>query len=51
MKLTQFQKHVAWEQERDWKGAVKRFDRRYLGSSLFRSYKAVRRQVKKSPLP
>jgi hypothetical protein len=38
----QLDKYLAWQGERDWKGAVKRFDRRYLNSSLFRLYKEVR---------
>lgn len=41
-------KHLAWEKEQDWKGAVKRFDRRFLGSTLFGSYKAARKRVIKS---
>jgi hypothetical protein len=47
-KSAEFQKVLAWEEERDWKGAVKRFDRRFLGSSLFRSYKTIRQQVVRS---
>jgi hypothetical protein len=44
-KSEEFHKLLAWEEERDLKGAVKRFDRRFLGSSLFRSYKTIRRHV------
>lgn len=44
-KSAQFHKDLAWIEERDWKGTIKRFDRRYLGSSLFRSYKAARDRV------
>lgn len=37
-KRREFQKHLAWEEERDWKGAVKRFDREWLGESMYKSY-------------
>jgi hypothetical protein len=47
-KSAEFQKVMAWEEERDWKGMVKRFDRRFLGSSLFRSYKTIRQHVVRS---
>jgi hypothetical protein len=43
VKTAQFDKFHYWEEERDWKGAVKRFDRRFLGSSLFNSYRTMRR--------
>jgi hypothetical protein len=45
-KSTQFHKHLKWEREQDWKGTVKRFDRRYLNSGLFRFYKTARTRVK-----
>lgn len=41
-KSNQIEKIRAWEEERDWKGVVKRFDRRFLGSSLFNSYRTIR---------
>jgi hypothetical protein len=41
-KSNEFRKRQAWEQERDWKGHVKKFDRRRLGGKLYRSYKGVR---------
>ncbi len=41
-KSKEFRKRLAWEEERDWKGAIKKFDRRHLGSSMYRSYKALR---------
>lgn len=44
-KFAQLEKRRAWEEERDWKGAVKRLDRRFLGSGLHRSYKAMRQRV------
>ena len=50
IKSSQFRKQLTWQQERDWKGAVKRLDRRYLGSGLYTSYKAVRGRVLKRPL-
>ncbi len=37
-----FAKRCAWEEERDWKGAVKRFDRRWLGSALYKTYSTAR---------
>ena len=37
----------AWEEERDWKGAVKRLDRRYLGSSMFKTWQAVRSRLRR----
>jgi hypothetical protein len=33
-KSNEFRKRQAWEQERDWKGQVKKFDRRRLGGAL-----------------
>lgn len=44
-KSGEFQKLLAWQEERDLKGAVKRFDRRFLGSSLFRSYESIRQRL------
>jgi hypothetical protein len=41
-KLADLEKQLMWENEEDWKGAVKRFDRRYLGGNLFRAYSATR---------
>jgi len=41
-KLTDLEKQLMWENEEDWKGSVKRFDRRYLGGNLFRAYKTTR---------
>jgi hypothetical protein len=41
-KRTEFREYLMWKEERDWKGAVKRFDRRYLGGNLFRAYSATR---------
>ena len=33
-KSAHFHKHLDWIEERDWKGIVKRFDRRYLGGKV-----------------
>ncbi len=41
-KANEFRRRQAWEQEEDWKGQVKKFDRRRLGGTLYRSYKGVR---------
>jgi hypothetical protein len=49
-KSAQFHKHLAWLEERDWKGIVKRLDRRYLGTNLFRSYKVILERVKSAGL-
>jgi hypothetical protein len=38
----EFEKRLAWEQERDWKGAVKRFDRRWLGGNFYKAYSRIR---------
>lgn len=45
-KLTEYDKRQTWEQEKDWKGAVKRFDRSFLGSKLYRSWKSLRPRLK-----
>lgn len=37
-KLAAYEKLRAWEQEEDWKGAVKRLDRKYLRGTLSRSW-------------
>ena len=44
-KLAEYHRRRAWEEERDWKGAVKRFDRLYFGATLYKGYSAVRYQV------
>jgi hypothetical protein len=38
----EYNKRLAWEQERDWKGAIKRFDRQHLSGSLYGSYRSLR---------
>jgi hypothetical protein len=45
-KSAQFHRYQAWVEERDWKGAIKRWDRKYLGSSLFKAYKALRERAR-----
>jgi hypothetical protein len=42
-KRSDYDRYLAWEREQDWKGTVKRFDRKFLGSSLFNSYRTMRR--------
>ncbi|CAG0954764.1 hypothetical protein ANRL3_00483 [Anaerolineae bacterium] len=39
---TEFQRHLRWTEERDWKGAVKKFDRKFLGRGLYRAYQSLR---------
>lgn len=46
-RFVQLDKHLAWEKEEDWKGAVKRFDRRFLKSTLYRSYKTAREHIRR----
>ena len=41
-KRREFQKRLAWEEERDWKGLVKRFDRKWLRGTLHRTYSLIR---------
>ncbi len=41
-KLAKYEKYHAWEMEDDLKGIVKRVDRRYLGSALYRTWKGLR---------
>jgi hypothetical protein len=47
-KLAQFHRQLTREQRRDWKGAVKQLDRRFLGSTIYRSYKTVREHSRKA---
>lgn len=41
-KSREYRGHQAWLEERDWKGSIKRFDRKFLGSGLYNSYKSFR---------
>jgi len=40
-----FRKRLAWKEERDWKGVVKRFDRRWLDGALRKTYKTIRNNL------
>lgn len=42
-KVEHFDRYLAWKEERDWKGNIKRFDRRYLGGNVTRVREKVRR--------
>lgn len=42
-KFAELRKQQAWEEERDWKGRIKRLDRRYFGTTLSHLYKTIRR--------
>ena len=42
-----YRRHLAWEEERDWKGAVKRLDRRFLRGGIYRFYKTARQVLLK----
>ena len=45
-KSVEYHKHLAWQEERDWKGAVKRFDRNHLSGGLFGFYNSTRTRLK-----
>jgi len=42
-KLDEFRRYSLWKQEKDWKGYIKRFDRKLLRSALYQSYRTARR--------
>jgi hypothetical protein len=42
-KLAGLRQQQAREEERDWKGHIKRLDRRYFGANLFRLYHTIKR--------
>ncbi|MBN1875876.1 MAG: hypothetical protein JXA33_16760 [Anaerolineae bacterium] len=42
-KLAEHQRYLAWTDEKDWKGIVKRFDRKWLGGRLFKGYSTAHR--------
>ncbi len=44
-KSAEFQRRQKWEREEDWKGAIKKFDRRWMGARLFRLYAGLRAQL------
>lgn len=41
-KSADFHRRQKWQEEKDWKGFVKRFDRKWLGSTLYHSYRGLR---------
>ena len=41
-KLAEARKHRAWIEERDWRGRIRRLDRRYLGGVLLRTSRRIR---------
>jgi hypothetical protein len=41
-KSRESRRYHQWQLEQDWKGAVKRFDRKWFGETLFRSYRGLR---------
>ena len=47
-RFIQLDKYLAWEKEQDWKGAIKRFDRRFLKNALYHSYKTAREHIRHS---
>ena len=47
-RLAQYRKQLTRDQEEDWRGNVKRFDRRYLGSSFYKFYRTAKTSVVKS---
>ena len=41
-KSADFHKRLRWEEERDWKGAIKKLDRKFLRGNLYKGYAALR---------
>jgi hypothetical protein len=41
-KLSEFERRQLWQQEKDWKGLIKRLDRRFLRGALYLAYRAAR---------
>ncbi len=41
-KSAHFHAYLAWKEERDWKGSIKRLDRKYLGSRLIKLREMIR---------
>jgi hypothetical protein len=46
LKLEEFKRRQRWELEQDWKGLIKRLDRRFLRGVLYESYRTTRRLVR-----
>ena len=42
-KSAEYHRHRAWLEENDWKGVVKRMDRKYLAGGTFKFYKSIRK--------
>ncbi len=41
-KRAELQRRLAWQEERDWTGSVKRFDRKSLGQGPLKAYYTIR---------
>jgi hypothetical protein len=50
-KRSDFHRRLAWEEERDWKGTIKRIDRRYLGGGLHNTYRKIRQRTQRTLSP
>jgi hypothetical protein len=48
-KLDEFRRYKRWKQEKDWKGRIKRFDRRFLHSALYQTYRTTRQLARPTP--
>jgi hypothetical protein len=46
IRQAEHRRHMMWIQEKDWKGSVKRFDRRFLSGALYKSYRTIRRHLR-----
>ena len=44
-KTAALEKHLRWKEEMDWKGAVKKLDRKFLGGNLFKTYEKIYRRL------
>ena len=44
-KSAALKKYLRWQEERDWKGVIKKLDRKLLGSALFKTYERLHRRV------
>jgi hypothetical protein len=50
-KSAAFHRYERWHSEQDWKGVVKRFDRKWLHSALYQSYRGLRRHASRPAGP
>jgi hypothetical protein len=48
-KLDEFRHYTRWKQEKDWKGRIKCFDRRFLHSALYQTYRTTRELARSMP--